>query len=281
MKQTQSRFSLLAFFGLAFALSWLMWLPYVLPRLAGNISAESYVHFLGSLGPAFAALLVAWVLEHKTGLTRLLHALSHWRTSGWTWVAAILGPVLLLILGLLVARLRGEPFPKLELLMRGTEHPELNFAALLVTNIFFYGLGEELGWRGFALPRLAEHYGWLRAALLLSLFWAMWHIPLLLVNDSYRSFNPALLLGWFVSLVTGSLLTAWLYLRSDGSVLPVICFHGLLNVVMTNQGVGSLALAAMGAAVTFWGLWAAWQLVRTPRPQIPEIRHIPVVAVHN
>jgi uncharacterized protein len=103
----------------------------------------------------------------------------------------------------------------------------------------------------------------------------------LLVNDTYRSLDPARLLGWFVSLVTGSLLTAWLYLQSDGSVLPVVCFHGLLDMVMVNQGVGSVAMGAMGAAITVWGIWAAWQLARAPRPQTSEIRQVQAVAVRN
>ena len=101
--------------------------------------------------------------------------------------------------------------------------------------------GEEIGWRGYALPRLADRFGLARASLMLGLLWACWHLPLFLLpgHPNYGQSFPTFLLGG----VGLSVAIAWLYANSKGSVLLPMLMHSAVN--QTN-GVVPTRLAVAG-----------------------------------
>jgi membrane protease YdiL (CAAX protease family) len=149
------------FVVLAFALSWGFWgLSYV--------TSSPVLFFVGGLGPAMAAAIVAWQLGTlQPWLARVLR----WRVSPWFYVFAIGFPVLLYGVPNLVAAMLGEQ-PDLSLI--GERAPA--YAVTWVSALFLGGL-EEPGWRGFALPRLEQRYTPVRATLLLGVVWGLWHLP--------------------------------------------------------------------------------------------------------
>lgn len=248
-----------AFFLLAFALSWLLWSPLLAAHYGWTGAAPPALHLLGSLGPALAALLVTARLG--PGARGDLRArLTRWRVGWQPWAFAVGGPLALLAAGLTVHLIVGGAWPGWPALTRVAEYLGLPLAGLILAELVFYGYGEEVGWRGFALPRLEARFGPLWAAVLLALPWALWHLPLLVRNGTYAAMGPALLGGWFLSLLTGSVLMAWLSHLARGSLLVLAVFHGLLDIVMVNEGVSQVALSSMGALVTLWGLAAAWAL---------------------
>lgn len=258
-----SRLALPLFFLLALALSWVVWWPLLAAHPGWGPPATPYLHLLGSLGPATAALVVAACLGGKE-FSALWQRLGRWRANRVAWAFAVLGPVLLLLTGLLVDALAGREWPSLEQVLHVDEYPQLGPLALIAAEVLFYGYGEEVGWRGFALPHLIDRFGPVWASVLLSLPWAVWHLPLLLRNETYTSMNPALLLGWFFSLLTGALLMTWLYGLGGGSLPVLAVFHGLLDVAMVNAAMSPLALTIMGAVVTVWGVFALGALHRSP-----------------
>ncbi len=136
---------------------------------------------------------------------------------------------------------------------RSVEYPALSRPVFWVANIICYGFGEEVGWRGFALPRMQARRTALTSALFLSGAWAGWHLPLFAFSGGLSSMGMAGVAGWLFSLVTGSILMAWLFNRSHGSVLAVALFHGVLDIVMTSPVKGALP-SVMGAIITLWGL---------------------------
>lgn len=83
--------------------------------------------------------------------------------------------------------------------------------------VFSGPLGEEIGWRGFALPKLLETYSALAASLILGSVWAVWHLPLILVGDftSYGAFMP----------VIAAIAFTWVSQNAKGSVLLAILMH--------------------------------------------------------
>ena len=104
------------------------------------------------------------------------------------------------------------------------------------------GLGEETGWRGFALPCLQRAQGPLAASLMLVLFWAAWHAPLFWILESFRSFDGATLVGFFLGMACGSILLAWLVNNAGGSVLIAAVWHGTYNLVAaTTAAQGTIA----------------------------------------
>jgi CAAX protease family protein len=93
------------------------------------------------------------------------------------------------------------------------------------------------------------------ASLILSLFWAAWHLPLFSFATGLKSMGLAAVPGWFFFIVTGSVLLAWICNSTGGSVLIVSVFHGTLDIAMNSPSGPELA-NVMGALVTIWGLAA-------------------------
>ena len=91
-------------------------------------------------------------------------------------------------------------------------------------------LGEELGWRGFALPLLQRRRGPLGAALLVTPIRAVWHVPYFLTITTYRDMTPPAYIGFVFGLACGSIVLTWIYNRSGGSILACAVWHGLFNV---------------------------------------------------
>lgn len=232
-------------------------MPRVVANLQGIPDPLPYLHFVGSLGPALAALFVC-VLVAPSHLKTLQKNLMHLKV-GWTGWLLALSPLLLMVMAL--------PFTPMTLwgnFLKVQEYPHLPFAALVLCEVLFYGFGEEVGWRGFLYPLLKERFSGLKASLMVLPFWAVWHLPLILTNSTYQSMGP-MLLGWLFSLTCGALLTAWLYEKTRGSLPVLAVFHGLLDIAMVNLGVGPLMLNVMGAITTLAGIWAGIDLWKQGR----------------
>jgi uncharacterized protein len=245
---------LLTFFLLAYGISWALWAPLLLARwgwIAPPVSP--YLHLFGSLGPALAAVILTAREGGRDALRGLERRVSRARGVGaWLLIAGV-GPFALLLLALVVARLGRGEWPALPQLGRSPEYPELPAAAYFAANILFYGFGEEIGWRGYALPRLQRRHGALTAAALLSVGWALWHLPLFAFGPSLSRMGPAEILGWYLSLLTGAVLLAWLYNSSRGSLLVVAVFHGAMDIAFNASDFGPLS-TALGALVTLFGV---------------------------
>jgi uncharacterized protein len=234
------RHPLTAFFTLAYAISWLFWLPNVTAFFGWTAPISPYIPLFGAFGPTMAAVIVSSVTEGSVGRSRLVSGLTRWRV-GWWWLAAV-GPLGLMLIAALGVRLSGSPFPM------------LGVTTFALVQSVMHGFGEEIGWRGFALPRLQGRYSAFVASFVLSLLWAGWHIPLLISNESYRQMGVFGLVGWFFSLLIGSVLLTWLFNGSGGSVLIVAVFHTLLDV--STIGHGPAVANIVGALVTVWGIAA-------------------------
>jgi uncharacterized protein len=167
------RHALLVYFVLAFGISWaaILWLvaPTGIPGTGSAYLTRGPLVFLAMLlGPSVAGLGLTVVLDRRAGLSELWARQRRWRIGRW-WLAVLLTTVVVLLLSGL-----SFVYPELTLgLLTAPDKGTLVAFALVV------GLGagfiEDLGWTGFALPRL-QRYGWLRAGLLLGLLWGLWHL---------------------------------------------------------------------------------------------------------
>ena len=106
-------------------------------------------------------------------------------------------------------------------------------------------VGEETGWRGFALPALQRRHSALAAALLITPVWALWHLPYFFTVATYRGFAPPGYVGFVFGLGCGSIVLTWLYNRTGGSILACAVWHGLYNLAS-----GTAAASGTIAAVT-------------------------------
>lgn len=203
-----------AFFALAFAISWGLDALRLLLGLDRGLSAVLVLEVSGA-GPSLAGLVVAWAAGGRRGLRDLLGRALKWRVGlGWYVLVLVAFPALLV--GILAAAmiLSGQPFRS------ALPGPWWLLPAFLPLVLFLGPLQEELGWRAFALPALMERYGWIRAGLVLGAVWALWHRQ---VEAWFEPLGPGglggLFLGAVVPDVALSVLMAWVYWRTRGSAL--------------------------------------------------------------
>lgn len=151
---------------------------------------------------------------------------------------------------------------------KSAEYPNLPPPLYWLCSVIFYGFGEEVGWRGYLIPRLQEKWSALRAALLFTPLWAVWHIPLFWAAPGLSQMDAAAIAGWGLSLALGSVLLSWLY-NATGSVAPAALFHGTIDIAFTSPG-PLLLQTVLGAEVTILALGVILlmdpQTLRTPRP---------------
>jgi uncharacterized protein len=188
----------IAFVILAYVISWSFWLPLLAARQGWvNWSASTYLHLWGGLGPAAAALIVTGVVDGRAGIAGLVRAIRavHGRLG---WLAlAVLYPLTVFAAAVVVARVVEGDWPDLTRFGASVEYPMLPLAAYWLANLAFYGYGEEIGWRGLAQPRLQRRHSALTAAVLVSLIWACWHLPLFGITATYRSMPAIGFLGFY------------------------------------------------------------------------------------
>jgi membrane protease YdiL (CAAX protease family) len=228
------RHPLLSFFLLAYTLSWLTWLPYVLSEDGLGVLAlhlpSLYVAIGAFTGPFLAGFLMTAVVSGRQGTHALLKRFVLWRVGiGWH-LFAIFGIPAIALLGALT--LPGA-------LAALTQHALVSsllvyLPALIVTFIIAAG-GEEPGWRGFALPRLQERYGPLIGTLILGVLWGGWHFPLVLTVGYGGGPSSSLVaeLGTSLLQIIGVTFTAivitWVFNNTKGSLLLAMLVHGALD----------------------------------------------------
>jgi membrane protease YdiL (CAAX protease family) len=198
------RHPLVTFFVLAYAFSWWPWLLSGVP--------------LFPWGPMVAALILTAVINGRAGLKALLSRVVQWRVNLRWYGVALLLPVALGLSAFGLNLLLGAPMPAAAQLP-----PLVAILQVLLAQLFFIQIGEELGWRGFALPRLLEGRSALAASLILGLLWLGWHLPAYATGTISAIFIP-------LPFITSFLFT-WLYQHTHGSVLIAIMFHSMLNTV--------------------------------------------------
>jgi membrane protease YdiL (CAAX protease family) len=256
MTRTESSVRASTFFALTYALSWLIWIPLVLSHFhIGPFSisegVSSGVRLLGVLMPATAALILTALSGGRSGLRALLARLTIWRV-GWRWwaAAALVQPLLLVGCALAYNAFGGRQ-------VLAPAGPMT--AAAVAVNLIFLALatlGEEIGWRGVALPALQWRQNAVRASVVLGVLWAVWHIPFWLLLKTFDQFGPGYLALNFL-LMPMTFFITWFFNHTRSSLLLPIAFHltfNIVNVVWLPVTLNIGAFALLVAAEWLLGL---------------------------
>lgn len=216
------RAPLLGYFALTFAWSWACWAlsPAIRPQLPW---LATLLMFAGSFGPSLAAIVVVASTRKVEGLRAWLSRCLQWRIGWGWWAFALLLPlaVMPLAAGLHIA-LGGviSPAP-------ASGHLLMTIVNLPLILLLGGPMGEEFGWRGFALPVLQDWLGWRAASLVLGLAWGVWHLPLFFIDGTAQAHIPPAL--FLLSVVAVSVVLAWLVKRTAGSVVTALVLHTAIN----------------------------------------------------
>ncbi len=256
--------ALVTYVVLAFTFSWLWWVPMAVRGQVTNPGQGWPTHLPGLLGPAFAAIVVVLGWHGTSGLLELGHRAVRWRGVGrWWWaVPAILA---LGAVGLAVSAAAGHPVD-LGGLAEYSGAPVFSAVLLVGYVLIVNGYGEELGWRGVLADGLVDRVGEVRAALLVTVVWATWHLPLFWVVEGFRSMGWATV-GWVLGLLAGSVVLTRLYVGSGRSVLLVALWHTAFNFTTATTATQGLSAAITSTAVV---VAAVVVLVRAGRRERAE-----------
>ncbi len=252
---------------LTFGLTWAVWVP----RAAGV--DVGVVGQLWTWAPAVAAVLCAALTAGREGVADLGRRLVRWRV-GWHWyLIVLLGPAVFALAVAGVQMLLGARWADVAPTALTLSLPTLLLTLVLLT--VTDGLGEEVAWRGYALPRLLDRFNPVPASLILGALWATWHLPLIWTDGAAIEGLPVWLLYGDVG--AKSLIFTWVFLRTRGSVLIAALLHASTNLFAVSPAIlapGDLAVAT-GAMAAKWLLaLALFALARPPRT--PSPRHDPV-----
>jgi membrane protease YdiL (CAAX protease family) len=191
------------------------------------ISVNPNWHFLGALGPTISAVIVAYISERKEGIKKLRQTSFKWKVGAfWILFSSLIAPMfLLLTIGLNLIFTGNLINLSAYLIDNGITDPVSIFIWIWVGAISF-GLFEEIGWRGYALPKLQEKFNPLIATIILTMGWAFWHFPMFFYRLSIQYF-----FGWFFGLFMGAIVLTFLYNSSGKSAFVAILFHITNNIV--------------------------------------------------
>lgn len=215
---------LVIFFLLAFILAW---------SLMGMAIADNYGWFelslsieplliVGSWVPNIAAFLViAFVLKKEGGIRELLNGWLRFRVPVF-WYLATLIPIILAVFSILLYRLMYGEAPVANIVV-----DPVGMIALIVMITITGAMGEELGWRGFALPRLQSRMSALSASLLLGILWALWHAPLWFAGLGFEQIPFG---AYTIIAISFTMLVTWVFNNTNGNLLLASLLHLSLNI---------------------------------------------------
>jgi len=218
--------SLLKFFFLTYALTWTCFITVVMisrgpaPTAPAGALVRGFLLLLGTFAPALVALGITARTEGRQGVRALLRPIVDWQV-GTRWYLFAIGylPAIKLCVAL-VHRVMTGSWPRF-----GTEPWYIIVVAIAISTPV--QAGEEIGWRGYALPRLAGRFGFARASILLGLIWSCWHLPIFFLRgaDKYGQSFPV----WTLQVVALSVAITWLYAHTNGSLLLTMLMHSAVN----------------------------------------------------
>ena len=222
LRQVMREHPLFFYFLIAYAFSWITLIPYILSAW-GLIQGDfTLVFALHTFGPTLAAIIMTSVIEGREGLHRLRQRIRQ-RIAGWQWYLFILvGIPALLLLGIIIQPGTLASFQGLTPVIL-VSYPVYYFA------VFFGGgpLGEEIGWRGYALPRMQPRYGPLWGTLLLGVLWCFWHLADFLtpVHGGFLTNFPM----YFLEVMSLAIIFTWVFNHTGGSIFTAILAHTSVN----------------------------------------------------
>ena len=265
---------LLSFYLLALLFSWSVGIPLAFVGQGWtDISIPYWLHYLTSFGPALAGLILTAIISGRDGLRDLWSRITRWRVPEDYANFALFSVPMLFFVVVFTRRFITGTCTSLRELAQVNYLPYLGWLVLPLWLLTF-GYGEEIGWRGFALPLLQKKMDALKASLLIGAGWAFWHLPMFFYHKSYMNMDWFSVTGYVLGLLSASVVFTWLYNGTGGSVLMVAAWHALYDLFSSSSAGGGMLPIVLTLAVIAWALVLVvikkpWGLMQQARQVIP------------
>lgn len=257
--------ALLKFFLLTYAVMWTCF--FSVATMSARTPGRGLLLLLGPFAPSLAALWLTTRADGSQGVRALLRRMLQWRVGArWYLFAISYMAAIKLTVAFLHRAITGS-WPQF-----GRELPGVILVAIVISAPF--QAGEELGWRGYALPRLVARFGVARASILLGLIWGCWHLPQFFIREA-DTFGQSFFV--YVAQVTAlSVAMAWLWARTNGSLLLPMLMHAAVNNskdIVPSATPGATNLFGLNASLVAWLtvalMWtcAAYFLIRMSKTE--------------
>ena len=233
----KARGNLLPFFLLTYAVMWASFFTVAFARIPANSALGIFLLRLGAYAPSLVAIFLTARAAGGAGVSHLVSGVFKWRVPVRYYILAVAFIPAIKLAAALLYRLISGAWPRM-----GSESLLLIPLAIVFSTPF--QAGEEIGWRGYALPRLADRFGLRISSVILGLIWALWHVPQFFIRDApeFGQSFPVYVLQ-VTALGVGF---AWLYARTNCSLLLVMLLHSA-----TNNAKDIFPSASPGATNTF------------------------------
>jgi len=235
------RYQVLLFFLLTLAISWAIWIPATVAKLHGETSILAPEGPIGGTArwmPGLVAILLSLLVFGKIGIGKLFQAVKIWRVGLFWYIFALLFQIVVFYLGKTFDALLGNHYEVVSVLISEYGAQAAFMVPIVILFAFPGAFAEELGWRGYVLPRLQDKYNALLSSLVIAIFWGAWHIPLLIYFGDLSTNNPAGYVLAVVNFVPVAVIYTWMYNNTKGSLLLVTLFH--IGQQLSNNLLGTL-----------------------------------------
>ena len=286
IKALLARHPLISFFVIAYAFSWIAWSPWYLSEegtglLPYAVSAQPWLAVGIFLGPTLAAFIMTAVSEGRAGVRRLLRRIVLWQVGLRWYLFAFIGVPLLMALGTIIV-----PGGLASFQFLGPRYVLTYLATFIPVLIIGGPLFEEIGWRGFALPRMQRLHGALVGSIILGILWGLWHLPEFLVPSWAATSGGSDLLAivkFVMFAVATAIVFTWVFNNTKGSVLMAILVHASVDAPFLPFSVALRPSEAMNSMLLGFGALALLLVALTGgrlgyeryREEVPDLATAP------
>jgi len=212
-----------AYFVLVFGIEWLL-----VFALASTIPPMIAL-LIGAWLPNVVGIFITRVASGRAGLRELFNKVVLWRIPLKWYVIALLLPIILGFLAIGFYKLLGNSMPDFA--------PASQLLLIVLISVFTGAMGEELGWRGTALPRLQARWNALVSSLILGVLWGLYHLPSFLISGLPLQDVP--LIPFMLGALGITILVSWTFNHTLGSLIVVFLYHFAFNFTLNVMGIPS------------------------------------------
>jgi len=235
------------FFLIAYAISWTAWTTLFAQHFSFLVGPGRWLYLTAVLAPHAAAVVSTAAQGGRGGLPAFYRRVLRQVPFQWAMVAICVPPIIYLM--------RDAIFVVLRLSHGAFFHSPPRTVTALVFGQLAVVLGEEPGWRGFALPRLITRFGPIIGTLILGIAWALWHLPLFVIVGTPQ--HGTSFLAFAFLLTAWSMVITLIMMQARGSVIPAMLFHASVNLCAFTMCEPDTQLFALGPCIVTAGI-AAW-----------------------